>query len=49
VDGEVLAEGRESVAWNGKDDHGIRMRAGVYFVRIEARGQEMTSRTVLVE
>ena len=34
--GEVLGEGRHEVVWNGRDDGGQLVAAGVYFYRLES-------------
>jgi hypothetical protein len=39
--------GPKTVAWNGRDDGGLRVPAGVYFYRIEAPGFVATRKMVL--
>jgi len=36
VDGEIYAQGRSEVTWNGRDDDGRQVAAGVYFYRLDA-------------
>lgn len=38
---------RLSIPWNGVDDAGVRLGAGVYFLRLESGGAEATTRVVL--
>lgn len=40
--------GPGSVRWNGRDDHGRTVAAGVYFIRAQAAGETQTKRLVLV-
>jgi hypothetical protein len=40
--------GPGSVRWNGRDDHGRMVAAGVYFIRAQAAGETQTKRLVLV-
>ncbi len=37
-----------SVVWNGRDAHGARLPAGVYFYRVEANGDAATGKITLV-
>jgi hypothetical protein len=48
VDGERRA-GAETVVWNGMDESGARMGAGVYFVRLAAPGLCETRRVILLK
>jgi hypothetical protein len=41
------AAGRHAVRWNGRDPNGRRLPAGVYFVRLELRGQVVSQKLVL--
>src|SRR6185503_20981095 len=41
--GEMPA-GRHDVAWNGRDQSGRRLAAGVYVIRMEADGRVLTRR-----
>jgi hypothetical protein len=45
---EVLSPGRHIARWNGADTQGARLRAGVYFLRLEFAGQTETRKVVLV-
>jgi hypothetical protein len=36
------------VTWDGRDDHGLRVAAGTYFLRLEWLGGTATSRVVLI-
>ena len=38
----VLAPGRYEISWDGRDDHGTRVKSGVYFVRIVTGGMGRT-------
>jgi hypothetical protein len=40
--------GEHAALWDGKDDRGIPVSAGVYFVRLEASGEACTRKLVLV-
>lgn len=42
-----VAAGKHSVAWNGRNDAGVSVGSGVYFLRLQAGGQYL-SRTVNV-
>ena len=48
VDGPQGA-GEYRLLWDGRDSRGVRGPAGVYFVRLETRGQVTTRTIVLVE
>jgi hypothetical protein len=45
VDGE-LAAGRHAAAWDGRDERGADVRAGIYFVRFAAPGRTLNARVV---
>jgi hypothetical protein len=47
VDGP-LAAGTHAVAWDGRDDHGARAPAGLYWARLEAGGETAVRRLVRV-
>jgi hypothetical protein len=47
VDGERCA-GTGTVVWNGTDESGARLGAGVYFVRLAGRGCRETRRVILL-
>jgi hypothetical protein len=40
--------GRRSLVWDGRDDRGARVRAGIYHVVLSAEGRVVTARLVLV-
>ena len=44
----VQTEGPHEVSWNGKDDSGRELGAGMYFVRLEAAGETRTSKMMLL-
>ena len=46
---EVLPPGTHTLRWDGRDDRGIRMGAGVYFVSMETPRARRTAKAVLVE
>lgn len=48
VNGEKGA-GRHEAVWNGTNDAGERVASGVYFSRLEARGETLSSKMVLLK
>jgi hypothetical protein len=46
--GEVPV-GRHSVVWDGQDDHGMNVAAGVYFVRLANEGRSETTKVLLAK
>lgn len=46
--GEAFGPGLHEVSWDGTDDRGHSVKAGVYFYRLEAGGARFTRRLVLV-
>lgn len=48
LDGELKSAGAYEVAWNGRDDRGLPVAAGVYFARIMAAGVESTRKLALI-
>ena len=46
---QVQAAGRQQVVWNGRDDAGRRVGAGVYFVRMQAGHATWTRQLVLLK
>jgi photosystem II stability/assembly factor-like uncharacterized protein len=48
VDGQVTA-GEQRVAWDGRDDGGRQVAAGVYLYRLRADGQELQRKMTLVK
>jgi hypothetical protein len=43
-----LPKGRHSVLWDGTDDRGTRVSAGVYFVRLESRAGSGTKKLMIL-
>ena len=41
--------GTGTVAWDGRDDRGMRVPAGVYTVVLDAGGESMKVKTTVVE
>ncbi len=48
VDG-VLEAGRYRIPWNGRDDRATALGSGVYFYRLEAEGETVTRKMILVK
>jgi hypothetical protein len=48
VDGEVAA-GEHAAAWDGRDDGGRALPAGLFFARLEAQGRTLAARVARVE
>ena len=44
----VLGPGPSKVSWNGRDAEGRRVASGLYFVRIEAAGEERRGKLILL-
>jgi hypothetical protein len=44
-----LAKGRHELVWNGRDDAGNRVSAGVYILRLGSGGESRTRRLVLMK
>jgi ligand-binding sensor domain-containing protein len=40
--------GNGTLLWDGRDDHGVQVRPGLYFVRVEAGGRSATTRVTLL-
>ena len=49
VDAPMLAPGRYSAVWDGRDDAGHALPGGVYFTRLEAAGRTRSDRIVRLE
>jgi len=47
--GDALDRGRHEYRWNGRDDSGNQVAAGVYFYRLDAGGFTETKRMALVK
>jgi hypothetical protein len=45
----VVLDGRHGVTWDGRDDHGLRLPAGAYFVRLRAGTWTNTARVLLLK
>jgi flagellar hook assembly protein FlgD len=43
-----MPAGPHTVPWDGRDESGLAAASGVYMVRLEAAGQRLTIRAVLV-
>ena len=48
ADGQT-AMGAHAVRWNGTDDHGQPLPAGIYFARLDALGKTQVRRMVLMK
>jgi len=46
---ENQAAGTRVIRWDGRDQAGARVPAGVYFVRLEAEGRIRSARLVWIE
>jgi flagellar hook assembly protein FlgD len=44
----TLEAGERDVAWDGRDGQGRTVAAGVYFYRLEAKGQFVATRRMIV-
>jgi hypothetical protein len=40
--------GRHPLVWDGRDRHGVRAAAGIYFVRLAVRGESVDRRTLVL-
>jgi len=49
VDGEVYGQGHSEATWNGRDDSGRQVAAGMYFYRLGAGDYTETKRMALVK
>ncbi|MCK9996265.1 MAG: T9SS type A sorting domain-containing protein, partial [Candidatus Krumholzibacteria bacterium] len=49
IDGEIVATGRHEIVWNGRDDMGKQVAAGVYFYRLDTDEYSETKRMALVK
>jgi hypothetical protein len=47
--GDVEPAGRRSARWDGRDDRGLRVASGVYFYRLEAGGEMLERKMVLLK
>lgn len=45
---DVRADGRREITWNGRDDRGITVPAGVYFVQLSSGGDRALQRVQVV-
>lgn len=48
IDGAVEA-GRRNVIWNGRDDRGMSVPSGIYFVRVTKEGEILSHKMVLLK
>jgi hypothetical protein len=46
---EVRAEGNHAVTWDGRDDRGRRLPSGMYLYRLEADGERMARKMMLLK
>jgi flagellar hook assembly protein FlgD len=46
---EDMAAANHSIVWDGTDSNGQPLGAGVYFCRLEAQGQVLTQKIMMVE
>lgn len=49
LDRAMRAAGRHVLTWDGRDERGQRLAAGIYFLRVAAGGAERVRRLVLVD
>jgi len=49
ADGVRQESGRHAVPWDGRDDDGARVASGVYFYSLEAEGETVTKRMLLMK
>jgi flagellar hook assembly protein FlgD len=49
LDGSVLPADSHDAVWDGRDDGGLDVAAGVYFYRLEAGGADVTKKMTLLE
>ncbi|MEZ5065044.1 MAG: FlgD immunoglobulin-like domain containing protein [bacterium] len=47
LDQGARTAGRHFLTWDGRDEHGAAVGSGVYFARLEARGEVLTTKVVL--
>jgi len=45
----AFSAGPHTIAWDGRDDGGGRVRAGIYWARMDAAGRQFTRRIVMLE
>ena len=44
----AIEAGSHVVVWNGRDDRGIDVQGGMYFLRLEANARVLTHRVIVV-
>lgn len=49
VESELPAQTHQEVTWNGTDQNGREVGAGIYFVRLEAEGLNLTRKVILLK
>ena len=42
------AAGRHDLDWDGRDERGVRVAAGIYFLKLGAAGSEVTAKIAVV-
>lgn len=45
---ELRAAGVHTIRWNGRDDHGVAVTSGVYFIRFESAGRVRVSKLTVM-
>jgi hypothetical protein len=48
LDDATFPAGAHATVWDGTDDHGVRVRGGVYFARLGVNGTQRSSRVVFL-
>ncbi len=48
VEADLIA-GDHEVVWNGRDDHGARLPAGIYFTNLRTPAHASATRMILVK
>ncbi|MCX5800139.1 MAG: T9SS type A sorting domain-containing protein [Candidatus Eisenbacteria bacterium] len=48
LDGGLVSAGRQSLAWDGRDARGQEVSPGVYIIRIDAAGQALSKKIVVL-
>jgi flagellar hook assembly protein FlgD len=49
LDGEIQTPGPYRIQWDGKDERGRSVASGVYYYKLEANGEILTNRMVLLK
>lgn len=45
---QAVFKGDNAYAWNGRDDHGLRCAAGLYFLRVETPGAKTLNKKIII-